>query len=497
MSNFSTSYNEPLVPGNYRETALKTDSSAFSPTGYFDSGISDVYVSGPVVERGENLGHTYNRPKFTFQGSLDDVENGDSGIMMGEEETFTDSARSHRNTAVVMEKSSPAVSRPRSVSPKSMSSDEEASKPSLIVVRERSSNSKRKGPRIPRKIVTSSSVGSDLVPAKPLKSENRSASANTVSQAELASCPSTAKSSPSLLQEPELLAARGNLDNSSFYSISSGYPSIGQQRVPPLASDYSMSMTNLQKYMDLFLPDKDGDTGFHMAVVHGQMDVLEGLLFIASHDRSLQAVVNEQNALYQSPLHLAVHTQQPDMIRKLLIAGATIDLSDHKGNTPLHIACRFSSTRVLDEMVHYVPLPAVLKAALTRNNEGLSCVHVAAKNGNTEILAKLKNLGIDMDMQDLNCGRTALHIAVEKSSLADVQCLLETCEADVNRVTYSGCSPLHIAAGRGDIAIVAYLISMGANPELLTDEGDLALDLSGSDQVLSFLKRVASLKWLY
>lgn len=36
-----------------------------------------------------------------------------------------------------------------------------------------------------------------------------------------------------------------------------------------------------------------------MAVVHGQMDVLEGLLFIASHDRSLQAVINEQNALYQ------------------------------------------------------------------------------------------------------------------------------------------------------------------------------------------------------
>lgn len=88
-------------------------------------------------------------------------------------------------------------------------------------------------------------------------------------------------------------------------------------------------------------------------------------------------------------------------------------------------------------------------------------------------------------MQDLNCGRTGLHIATEKSSLADVQCLIETCEADVNRVTYSGCSPLHIAAGRGDIAIVAYLISMGANPELLTDEGDLALDLSGSEQVRS------------
>lgn len=31
--------------------------------------------------------------------------------------------------------------------------------------------------------------------------------------------------------------------------------------------------------------------------------------------------------------------------------------------------------------------------------------------------------------------------------------------------------------------IVAYLLSMGANPELLTDEGDSALDLAGSEQV--------------
>ena len=31
--------------------------------------------------------------------------------------------------------------------------------------------------------------------------------------------------------------------------------------------------------------------------------------------------------------------------------------------------------------------------------------------------------------------------------------------------------------------IVAYLLSMGANPELLTDEGDNALDLAGSEQV--------------
>ena len=85
--------------------------------------------------------------------------------------------------------------------------------------------------------------------------------------------------------------------------------------------------------------------------------------------------------------------------------------------------------------------------------------------------------------QDFHSGRTPLHLAVEKCSLTDVQFLTETCQVDVNKATYSGCTPLHIAAGRGNIAVVAYLLSMGADPDLQTDEGDTALDLAGSDQV--------------
>ena len=86
-------------------------------------------------------------------------------------------------------------------------------------------------------------------------------------------------------------------------------------------------------------------------------------------------------------------------------------------------------------------------------------------------------------IQDLHSGKTALHIAVERDSLADACLLAESCEVDVNALTYSGCSPLHTAAGRGNIALVAYLLSVGTDPDVLTDEGDTALDLAGSEQV--------------
>ncbi len=100
-------------------------------------------------------------------------------------------------------------------------------------------------------------------------------------------------------------------------------------------------------------------------------------------------------------------------------------------------------------------------------------------------------------MQDHKSGKTALHLSVENGSLRDVQFLLERCHADVNATTFTGCTSLHIAAGRGDISAAAYLLSQGANPVLKTDEGDTALNIAGSDEVHSLLSKAAALNLLY
>jgi len=259
----------------------------------------------------------------------------------------------------------------------------------------------------------------------------------------------------------------------------------------------TIDIFELQQNVQYFLPNRDGDTGFHLAVIHGENDLLDKLLFIMSRDNRLRTVIDEQNNLYQTALHLATHLQQTEMIRKLLIAGASLNITDHKGNTPLHIAARFSSTKSLEEIIRYMSVQTVLQVAAIKNNQGLTCIHIAAKQGNMDVLRKFKSLGVNMDMQDLNSGKTALHMVVEKGSLTDVQFMLETCRANINATTYTGCTPLHIASGRGDIALTAYLLSMGANPDLATDEGDTALDLAGSDQVMTLLTKAAALRWLY
>lgn len=37
---------------------------------------------------------------------------------------------------------------------------------------------------------------------------------------------------------------------------------------------------------------------------------------------------------------MATLTGKPHIVRRLVVAGATMDIQDHGGNTPLHIACR-------------------------------------------------------------------------------------------------------------------------------------------------------------
>ena len=44
-------------------------------------------------------------------------------------------------------------------------------------------------------------------------------------------------------------------------------------------------------------------------------------------------------------------------------------------------------------------LSTILEAAQIRNNEGLTCMHIAVQHKNTDALRKLKSIGVDVNMQ--------------------------------------------------------------------------------------------------
>ena len=96
------------------------------------------------------------------------------------------------------------------------------------------------------------------------------------------------------------------------------------------------------------------------------------------------------------------------------------------------------------------------------------------------------NHEVDISLQDTCSGRAPIHYAVEAENFILVNFLLEN-SCDVNAPTFSGNTPLHIAAGRRLKEIVALLMAYGANPALANGEGDFPSDLPASLLVSSNL----------
>lgn len=74
----------------------------------------------------------------------------------------------------------------------------------------------------------------------------------------------------------------------------------------------------------------------HMAIIQLVGGIAEYMIMRATD----YFQVNLMNDLRQTPLHLSVITNQPHISKKLMLSGALLELTDNKGNTALHIACK-------------------------------------------------------------------------------------------------------------------------------------------------------------
>ncbi|XP_044291041.1 B-cell lymphoma 3 protein isoform X2 [Varanus komodoensis] len=231
--------------------------------------------------------------------------------------------------------------------------------------------------------------------------------------------------------------------------------------------------------------DEDGDTPLHIAVVQGNLPVAQRLVALF---RQGQRDLDIFNKLQQTPLHLAVITSQPSLVKLLLSHGASPMVLDRNGQTSLHLACEHASLRCLKDLLQGNAALVDLEA---RNFEGFTPLHVAVGNSSCEAVLTLLEHGADIDAVDIKSGRSPLLHAVENNNLGMVELLLQH-GANVNAQSYGGNTALHAASGRGLLDTLRLLVRNGADGSLKNYHNDTPLMVAKNKRVIDILRGKAS-----
>ncbi|KAG9344668.1 hypothetical protein JZ751_010354 [Albula glossodonta] len=225
---------------------------------------------------------------------------------------------------------------------------------------------------------------------------------------------------------------------------------------------------------------EDGDTILHLAIIHEETEFAHQLIELFPKD-----VLDIQNNLYQTPLHLATYLNLSLVVRSLLLKQASLDLQDQEGNTALHLACDQGRSECANEMTANAPPRQLASVMEIQNWRGQTCLHIATQRRNLRMVKLLLKKGANLNVQDGTSGKTPLHMAVELHDMDLVKFLLNK-GANVDATMFNGCTPLHLAVGRQDVAVALLLCQSGADQMLKNMEDETALDLAdGNDNILA------------
>uniref|UniRef100_A0A672GCD4 RHD domain-containing protein n=1 Tax=Salarias fasciatus TaxID=181472 RepID=A0A672GCD4_SALFA len=252
-------------------------------------------------------------------------------------------------------------------------------------------------------------------------------------------CPLTPSPSPSL-SAASTLSSRASQTARHTAAALLQYCSTGDARV----------LLAVQRHL-CSIQDANGDTPLHLAIIHQQTAVIQQLIHTLLSSRQ-HGVLNTRNQLQQTPLHLAVITRQMKVVEILMRAGADPTVPDKDGRSVLHLAAAAGDHTMLRLLLAHL---GERHAHLVNTSDfhGLHPLHLAVRRDGERCLRLLVEGGAKVNAPEQKSGNTALHLAVREN--------LFKLKAEVNACTFSGNTPLHLAASLGSPTLCSMLIAAG------------------------------------
>ena len=212
--------------------------------------------------------------------------------------------------------------------------------------------------------------------------------------------------------------------------------------------------------------DKKGKTPLHFAAQQGNFELVKLLI-------ENGADVNAKDNAWITPLHLAAYSNQVKVVRFLVEKGADVDASDYFLWRTYYYTTDSSLFNYLVKKSDFVESEYVL------NPSPSLYIYIAAIVGDLNRVKKysahLKNINIRDSIFQI----PLLHYAVAGGNVEVIKYLLSK-GADINISDNDGITPIHIAAGTGQIEALKYLIENGADPTKKSNDGATALHFAAS-----------------
>ena len=248
----------------------------------------------------------------------------------------------------------------------------------------------------------------------------------------------------------------------------------------------------------VWVPDEEGDTILHLAVIHGDLRLVMDMLSTVGASRW----IDHHNILRQTPLHISVLSRHLLITKLLLQQGANPRLRDRHGNTALHLACRLGDVEavkiLMAKEIHCESQSTSYVNFL--NYDGLTCLHVAASGGHTHVIRcilETRHVTADTNMADGCSGRTILHNAAENRDMG-LLCYLLQCHTDIpldlNAVTYSGHTAFDLAMANNHVDVTEFLLLAGVTSstkhttydDVDDSDEDIYSDMDTTEEIIEY-----------